>query len=140
MSESDEWTPETLRQLAPAVGKIVESVWIRQDRESLAIVFTDGTQHHMRAEDEDGYARCWIEAVDDLGFKGRFLGLGPADRENSSTERPNGNVLDINFYAFRTEHGRMLVELRSESNGYYLGRLVGGGSGEIDSTNWRQIE
>lgn len=122
------------------IGKVVESVWIRKDREAIALVFTDGTQHHMRAEDEDGYAVCWIEAIDDLGFKGRFLGVGAApDREHSTAEQPSGEVLEINFYDFRTEHGRLLVELRSSSNGYYSGKLVAAVAGEIDA-EWKQVE
>ncbi len=123
------------------IGRVVESVWLRTDRKGLAFVFADGTQHVMIADDHaDNLASAWIEHVDDFGFKGRFLGVGNApDREDRTVEQHTAHdVLDVNFYDFRTESGRLLVELRTSSNGYYSGSLAAV-TGEI-GPDWKQVE
>lgn len=125
--------------LSKRQGSVVESVWLRDDKRGLAIVFADATQAVFEAEG-DCCADAWIEAVEGFDFKGRFLGCGNApDREDSSKESGAYDVLDINFYDFRTERGRLLVELRTSHNGYYAGYLTPRESIEIGE-NWKQVE
>lgn len=128
--------------LASHVGKTIESVWLRNDRARIAFVFADGTRCAFRAE-ADGGGLAWIEDVTDLGFKGTFLGVGGAtdhdDQLNKAGEAENF-VINTNFYDFRTEHGRLLVELRTAHNGYYNGLLVEEIHPSEITNEWRQIE
>jgi hypothetical protein len=123
------------------VGKVVESVRLCPARDALAIVFDDNTSYVLVAEG-DCCANAWIEAVESFGFKGRFLGISsPPDREDKSGDDPTspGDVLDINFYDFRTDHGRLLVELRTSHNGYYSGRLTEDSNHPIGA-DWKLVE
>lgn len=119
------------------VGRVVESVWLRNDRRAMAFVFADGESIGWEAE---GYccADAWIEAIDDLGFKGPLLEFGhDPDKQDSSTENADFDVLDINFYCAKTERGRLLIELRTSHNGYYGGYLTPREVMEIGE-DWKQ--
>lgn len=134
-----EWKPA--EKLPSCIGKRVESVWLSQDRTALALLFEDNTARVWHAEG-DCCANSWIEDVQIFGFKGELLEAGSdPDRPGSSEDKDEFDVLDINFYCFKTPYGRLLIELRTSHNGYYGGHL------ELDEyktveldKNWRLIE
>lgn len=140
---NEQWIPtahDSYREdLVKHIGQVIESVWLRNDKEAIGFVFADGSQRVLIAEG-DCCAHAWIESVDDFGFKGRFLGVGNApDRADNSTELSEDDVLDINFYDFRTETGRLLVELRTSHNGFYSGYLTAASDVEIGA-DWKQVQ
>lgn len=127
--------------LPSPVGKRVESVWLSRDRTALALLFEDNTTRVWRAWG-DCCATAWIEDVQSFGFKGELLEFASdPDRPWVSKYDEKDNVLDINFYCFKTPYGRLLIELRCSHNGFYGGYLELDAYKTIElSKDWRQIE
>lgn len=124
-------------------GKTIESVW--KDREfqpeRLMFVFTDGTKAYLQTYG-DCCSSTWIENVDNLGFKGKFVNLTDDGAAQTDPIDDQEKCEYIQFYGctFFTEHGRLVIDYRNSSNGYYGGNLELAVEHEEDHTrSWKEV-
>lgn len=117
-------------------GRVVESVWTSYC--GLAIQFADGTVALYKAEG-DCCAYAWIEHAEIYDFKGPIISAVAAG--SSVLQELKNEYLDQEFITFRTEYGRLIIDLRVSHNGAYGGSLnyCGLSHGLSPSSSWKEV-
>lgn len=129
------------------VGKSVESVRVSLSRWYLWFVLSDGD--HVFWQVEGDLAECWFEHVESYGFKGTVTGVDgdgvacnvtdvTAQYQNREDVVPYEAVENYSVTVF-TDLGRLVIDMRSASNGYYSGRIVVA-ERILKNTKWRDVE
>jgi hypothetical protein len=103
------------------VGRTIESVSISIDKEDLMFKFEDGGRALWRAVG-DCCSSSWFEHVDDLDFRGEILSVED-DEGRYFDERNDDGALKHYFTVVKTNRGRLIIEMRNQSNGYYGGQI-----------------
>lgn len=106
--------------IADICGRQIDSVWLNDRSDRLVFVFVDGTQAGFYS-DGDCCSHSWIEGIELYGFKGKLLSVESGGF--SSREISGGDYEDQEFITFKTEKGRLIIDLRTGHNGYYGGSL-----------------
>lgn len=107
---------------APAIGKVIQSIAIDDDRERLTIVTPEG-ESIVWTVDGDCCSASWIEH---LTIPDKIVGAEITDiRDGGTIEVPSQDheCLNVYFTTIRTNRGEIVVEYRNSSNGYYGGSL-----------------
>lgn len=124
-------------------GKTIESVWRDSSfqTEYLMFVCADGSKVFWQA-DGGCCSHTWIENVDNLGFKGKFMKLTDDGASNESNDNhPEYDCLQCYGTTVFTEYGRLIIDYRNSSNGYYQGNLVVCDEAHIPTNiQWKEIE
>lgn len=115
------------------VGKSVESIWIDRTRQYLCFVFADGAKAAL-ATFADCCSYTWFEHVENLGFKGTITSI----EQSTSDDHPQmegRDYVQVYFVIMKTERGRLLIDFRNDSNGYYGGDVFIAGAPEVGAAN-----
>jgi hypothetical protein len=121
------------------LNKVVESVWISQDGSLLQFVLKDNTKVVWETFG-DCCSHTWIENVDNLGFKGAVLSItDDGALENPPPDPTDGEAIAYYGCTVFTEYGRLVIDYRNSSNGYYGGNLEVV-TGEVPNTVWKEVE
>jgi hypothetical protein len=96
-----------------------------------SFVRADGGVIYWVAEDPD-YSTSWFEHVESLGFIGKVIRVDPdlwrgVFINSAIDKRPDGTTTDVveaSFVTVYTEHGRLTIDMRTDSNGYYRGAIA----------------
>lgn len=135
------------RGLGDVVGKVVESVHVGDDR-VLLFTLADGTAMTFVAVG-DCCSSSWFEHVDSFDFKGEVLRWdAAAEPERESTAEAdvadsgkNDDHILVDFTTFYTASGRLHVEMRNSSNGYYSGWVESADQATVSAVKtWRLAE
>lgn len=128
----------------PLEGKTITGVKIARDDSAILLETTDGD---IAAQAEgDCCSITWIEDVSlpALGFPANVIS---AEVLNLPFPEEQPDYGETKAYGFKveTDKGRLNIEYRNESNGYYGGSLAWPGEwghypAEIAKTNWVEVE
>lgn len=101
--------------LSDVVGKTPSKVLLSQDKELLSFTFDDGTSLTWSAVG-DCCSSSWFESVESFDFNGAIRQVEMIN----GPEREDGE-LKIYFCTIYSVSGRLCIEMRNSSNGYYGG-------------------
>lgn len=121
------------------IGRVVESIWREINGQSIAIVFADSSIARFSAQG-DCCANAWVEHVEVYDFKGPLLSAESTGFSNPSELQEDHDVLDQEFITFKTERGRMIVDLRTSHKGYYGGYLSFSHCKRLPEGEWREVQ
>ena len=117
------------------VGRRLTAVEVSEDKSTLTLCYTDGTESHYRAMG-DCCSESWIEhitvpadidgaSITGVSQSGYVSGRRATPEEYAKTEAERQYVDSLEVYhsAIQTDRGEVIVEYRNDSNGYYGGWL-----------------
>ena len=131
------------------IGKKIVDVKIAEDKLAMLFVCDNGEELVVRV-DADCCSYTWIESVElpALGFPFTVIACDDLDMNKEPLENEEYECLQFYGAKITTDKGDMVIDYRSDSNGYYGGDIVwpgevfyGGVYGQNESNmNWRDIE
>lgn len=107
----------------PLVGMRLMGVKVDDDKESISLLFPEGTLRMYASG--DCCSQSWIEYVETpaLGWDGVIADVSGQDEYRIEQDDPTHDCLRFYQQTIRTTKGDVVIEYRNSSNGYYGGSL-----------------
>ena len=117
-------------QFEDMIGKKLSSVFLSQDKSTIAFSFQDGTEKRFGVMG-DCCSCSWIEHLEMPGDidGATLLSVNDSDEvitsdHNDHDEEHGDDCISVYNTRFATDRGEIVLEYRNSSNGYYGGYLV----------------
>lgn len=110
------------------IGRQIDMVLLDQSKEFLRFMFDDGTSIVWSAVG-DCCSHSWFESVEAFDFSGKVLRIDNPQIDEDESKRADdsdGELIRSYFMTVYSERGRLCLEMRNSSNGYYGGSIETG--------------
>src|SRR5512139_2478478 len=137
-----DWEEKAMQKLImPFANRRVESVWITDNRRYLKFMFEDGGHVYWRVEG-DCCSYTWIEGIENLGSKGTVLSITNDGAMSGGPKSTGDNFDHVRYYGLtlKTEYGRLIIDYRNDSNGYYGGSMELANVQDMPGAVWKEVE
>ena len=142
------WTNTFKSFLESVREKKLSEIWVKDNNKELVLIFEDGYQRALHAVG-DCCSTSWIEhiTIDGEVFGQPIIAVSEKDLPiikkvgEQLAEFDEHSLIQAYSTVFSTPMGRIELEYRNESNGYYGGELedMGEFNVQLDNSRWQKV-